>query len=217
MGLSVILTRILQPVVVRTSALKARLSRTTPRERLLLSALALGALLYAPLIAMDWRTEQEDRYTAAKAEQSTARLALSASQNIAALAPDEAAIEDMQTWGFNAGNVSIAQVQIEQRLLEAATGAGLETVRITTEAEVEEIGPTQWLGGEVQADLRWTPTFAFLESLAQWPEGFRVTRFRYEITTPPNFVSQDPAFVPAGRLQLGLAFPVQVPETGPAT
>lgn len=204
-------------MVVQTRALQARLARTTPRERLLLGALILGALVYAPIAAIDWRAQQEDRYITAQADQSTARLALSSSRTIAAQAPDELAIEDMRTWGFEASNLAIAQVQIEQRLVEAATDAELANVRITTDAEIEDIGPTQWLGSELQADLRWTPTFNFLESLAEWPEGFRVTQFRYEITTPANFVPTEPGFVPAGRVQIGLSFPVKVPDPEPAT
>jgi hypothetical protein len=215
--LSVILARTISPLVVQTRALQARLARTTPRERLLLGALILGALVYAPIAAIDWRAQQEDRYITAQADQSTARLALSSSRTIAAQAPDELAIEDMRTWGFEASNLAIAQVQIEQRLVEAATDAELANVRITTDAEIEDIGPTQWLGSELQADLRWTPTFNFLESLAEWPEGFRVTQFRYEITTPANFVPTEPGFVPAGRVQIGLSFPVKVPDPEPAT
>ncbi|WP_426039840.1 hypothetical protein [Brevundimonas sp. DC300-4] len=217
MGLSAIIATTISPLIAQVRVLQARLARTTSRERLLLGGLVLGALIYGPIAAMDWRAQQEDRYTTAQADRSTASLALSASRRISAEAPDEAAIEDMQTWGFEASNIAIAQVQIEQRLVEAATDAGLANVRITTDAEIEAIGPTQWLGGEVQADLRWTPTFDFLESLAQWPEGFRVTQFRYEITTPADFVSTEPGFVPAGRIQIGLSFPVKVANGEPTT
>lgn len=216
MGLSAIIAATLSPLIAQTRVLQARLARTTPRERLLLGGLVLGALVYGPIAAMDWRAQQEDRFTTAQADQSTARLALSASRRISAQAPDEAAIDDMRTWGFEAGNVAIAQVQIEQRLVEAATDAELANVRITTDAEIENIGPTQWMGGELQADLRWTPTFDFLESLARWPEGFRVTQFRYEITTPADYVPTDPSFIPAGRVQVGLSFPVKVANVEPA-
>lgn len=166
---------------------------------------------------MDWRAQQEDRYTEAQADQSAARVALAASRSIAALAPDDVIIEDMRTWGFEAGNIPIAQVRIEQRLFEAATDADLGNARISTNSEIETIGPTHWLGGEVQADLRWSPTFDFLDAVAQWPEGFRVTQFRYEITTPANFVPTTPDFAPAGRVQLGLSFPVTVLTSDPSS
>lgn len=216
MGFSAILTRTVSPLVFQTRALQTRLLLTTPRERLLLGALAAGALIYAPLASMDWRAQQEDRYSAAQADQSTARIALSASRSIAARAPEADAIADMQTWGFEAGNVAIAQVMIEQRLVEAAERAELENVRIATDSEIEAVGPTQWLGAEVQADLRWTPTFVFMESIAGWPEGFRITQFRYEITTPLGDTSA-PGFVPSGRVQIGLAFPVTVTNPEPVS
>lgn len=210
MGLSAILARTISPLVDQTRALKARLAGTTRRERLLLAGLAIGATLYAPVSAMDWRARQEERYIEAQADQAAARLALSSSRSIAAQAPDDLAIDDMKSWGFDAGNVAIAQVRIEQRLVEAATRAELANVRITTDTEIENLGPTQWLGGDIQADLRWTPTFDFLESLAGWPEGFRVTQFRYEITAQPDFVIADPAMASIGRVQVGLSFPVRV-------
>lgn len=181
----------------------------------MLVGLILGVLIYAPIAAIDWRTQQEDRYTNALADQGAAKLALAASRSIAADAPDEAALADMQTWGFVGTNVAVAQVRIEQRLLAAATDAKLTSVRITTDDEIEAIGPTQWLGGELQADLRWTPTFDFLDTISAWPEGFRVTQFRYEITTPAGYVSKDPSFIPAGRIQIGLSFPVDIANVEP--
>src|SRR5690606_6554389 len=54
--------------------LKDRLRRTTLRERVLLGGLVLGAALYAPVAALDWRTTQADRYIDALTEQSAARL-----------------------------------------------------------------------------------------------------------------------------------------------
>lgn len=212
-----ILPTIVSPLIAQTRALQARWARATSRERLLIAGLVLGVLIYTPVAALDWRTQQEDRYTEALAGQATAQLALSASRSIAARAPDDAAIADMRTWGFDAANVPIAQVRIEQRLFAAATDAKLSEVRITTDNEIETIGPTQWLGSEVQADLRWSPTFDFLNSVAAWPEGFRVTQFRYEITTPADYVPTDPSFIPAGRVQIGLSFPVKVLNAEPAS
>lgn len=197
--------------------LKDRLRRTTMRERVLLGGLVLGAAVYAPVAALEWRTTQADRYIDALTEQSTARLTANAARRIAAGAADRLALEDMNGWGFEASNTAVAQVLIEQRLLEAATATGLPNPRITTNAKVEAVGPTQWLEAEVQADLRWGPAFAFLDTLGEWPEGFRVTAFRYEITPPNPLLIGADAPPPSGKLRIGLAFPVRISSAGAAS
>lgn len=204
---------------MQTRALVARLQRTTPRERVLLSVLVLGALVYAPMGAADWRMRQEDRYVDALSARASARLAANAARRVEAAAADDLAIEDMKTWGFEATNVAVAQVRIEQQLSRAATEAGMTNPSITTDSEIEELGPTQWLGAEVQADLRWAPTFAFLDRVASWPEGFRIVGFDYEMTPAPAFQVQqrqrqeeDVQPPPAGgKVRIQLAFPVNLP------
>ncbi len=199
----------------RTSieTLKARLARTTLRERALLGLLALGAAFYAPVEALAMRTTAADAYVEALSEQSSARLTAAAARRIAEGAADSLALEDMNAWGFEASNPEIAQILIEQRLLAAATTVELPNPRILTNAKIEAIGPTQWLEAEVQADLRWGPTFAFLDRLGEWPEGFRVASFRYEIIAPPAFASAEPPQT-SGRVWIRLAFPVRVAQPG---
>ena len=197
--------------------LKDRLRATTMRERVLLGGLVLGAAVYAPVAALEWRTTQADAYIDALSEQSTARLTANAARRIADGAADRLALEDMNGWGFEASNAAVAQVLIEQRLLEAAMATGLANPQITTNAKIEAVGPTQWLEAEVQADLRWGPAFAFLDKVGEWPEGFRVTAFRYEIT-PFNGVVQPGEAPPLnGRLRIGLAFPVRIASAGAAS
>lgn len=198
--------------------LKDRMRRTTMRERILLGGLVLGAAVYAPVAALEWRTAQADRYIDALTEQSTARLTANAARRIADGAADRLALDDMNGWGFEAGNSAVAQVLIEQRLLEAAMATGLPNPRITTNAKVEAVGPTQWLEAEVQSDLRWGPAFAFLDKLGEWPEGFRVTAFRYEVTPPnPLLVGTPDAPPPSGKLRISLAFPVRIANPGAAS
>lgn len=173
---------------------------------MLLAVLVMGALVYAPIAASDWRTTQEDRYVDAVTEQASARLAGAAARRVQAAASDRAALEDMKTWGFSALNAQVAAVEIERQIVQTATRTNLPAFTVVTDAEPETIGPTQWMGTEVQADLRWTPTFDFLDAVAAWPEGFRVTRFAYEAGEPGSAGSV------GGKVRLGLAFPVQLDE-----
>lgn len=205
---------------VRGRALVVRFQRTTPRERLLLGALALGVFLYAPILAMDRRAEASERYVDAVTERAAARLTLNAARRAAADPLDRAVFEDMRSWGVEASNPATAQVLLERRLFEAANRAQLTNMQITTQPEIETLGATQWVRGEVQADLRWTPTFAFLDAVAAWPEGFRITSFQYETTPPPAANAGIPpevlaaamAFQPLGRVRIGVAVPVRIAD-----
>ena len=194
--------------------LKERLQRTTMRERLLLGGLMLGLAFYAPVAALEARSTQADAYIDALGEQSTARLTAAAARRIADGAADRLALEDMNAWGFEAANPAVAQVLIEQRLLEALNAAGLPNARIVTNAKVEAIGPTQWLDVEVQSDLRWDPAFAFMDKLGEWPEGFRVVGFRYELTPSGPMMVEDGPPQTSGKLWLRLAFPVRLTDAG---
>lgn len=193
----------------------ARLRRTTPRERMLLAVLILGALLYTPVAALGWRADQEDRYIAAMIDRAAARTERNAAQRVAAAANDVAAIEDMRSWGFEGSNPAILQIRIEQRLREAATRAQLQNVQIDFDSEIETVGPTRWVTATVQGDLRWTPTFTFMDQISAWPEGFRVTSFAFDRPPPTpglaEILALNPNAVrntPTGRVRVGLAFPV---------
>lgn len=195
-----------------------RLRRTTLRERVLLAALVLGGLIYAPIAAMDYRLQQEDRYVDALSLRSAALTQAASAKRIERAASDDAALEDMKTWGFEATNAAVAQVRIEQKLSKAATDAGLTGVSIVTDPEVEIVGPTQWMKAEVQADLRWASAFSFVDRISSWPEGFNVSGFSYEMmpATPlmPFQVQQQNGGagpVTVGKMRITLSFPVILP------
>ena len=170
----------------------------------------MGALLFAAVSAMDYQTRQQDLYAEALADRVTARAARSAATRASQGAPDQAALEDMRDWGVKATNVAVAQVRIEGLLLDAATDAQLVAPRISSEGELEEIGPTQWIHAEVETDLSWTPTFAFLDELGRSQTGFRVLSFGFEID--PGLRGRPGAELRAqtGRIRIGLAFPVEI-------
>lgn len=207
------------PVSLTTSFrdLRARVERTTPRERLLLVGLGIGALLYGLVSASEFRNRQEDMLAEALADRAEAQLARSSATRTAASAPDQMALEDMQSWGVTAANISIAQVRIEGRLLAAATAAELANARITTDDDLVEVGPTQWLHAEVETDLNWTSTFAFLEEVGRLPSGFRIVEFGFDVEPQRGIVNPDEFRPPRGRIRMTLGFPVRIASTGDAS
>lgn len=206
---------ILASARAQAGVLRARLDRTTRRERLLLGGLALAGFLYAPVATLDWRAQQEDAYIDATTDRSSARLALASARRVAADPSGQAIYDDMNSWGFEASNIDVARVRIEQRLTEAATAASLENARISTDEEAEAEGPLQWLGAQIQADLTWSGVFGVMDAVSAWPEGFRVTSFSYRLPPPslnPNMVVTAP-----GSVTIELAFPVEIKATGTAS
>lgn len=190
--------------------MRHRLERTTTRERVLLFGLVLAGALYAPVYALDSRAAQSDAYVDAVGDQTSARLAAQNARRIQAKAVDSALIADMQTWGFKAQNASIAQVLIEHRLVTAAEKVGLLNPVITVQPQVHVEGPTHWMSVEVQTDLRWAPAFAFIDEVGEWPEGFRLTNFKYEILPQRQMSRSDEVLAERGTITYRLAFPVQL-------
>ena len=88
--------------------------------------------------------------------------------------------------GFEATNVPIAQVRVESLLVGAATRAQLVAPRITSDDELEEIGPTRWITAQVETDLTWTPIFNFLDELGRLETGFRVVSFGFDVEAQPR-------------------------------
>lgn len=202
------------PMSLRTSVrdLRARVERTTPRERVLLAGLGVGAILYGLVSATEYRNRQEHMLAEALADRAEAQLARSNAARTEAGAPDQMALQDMQSWGVTAANISIAQVRIEGRLLAAATAAELANARITTSDELVEVGPTQWLHVEVETDLNWTSAFAFIEEVGRMPSGFRIVEFGFDVEPQRGTPDAEEFRAPQGRIRMTLGFPVEIAD-----
>lgn len=202
-------------------AVVRRWSRTTRRERQLLAILALACPVMLAAGALDWRAKQQDSYAQAEIDLDAARRDQAVARRVLRASADDALLADMATWGIDASNEDVARAIVEKRLNSEVARAGLTQTEIRMDGGVTEVGVTRWIGAEVQSDLRWGPVFAFLDGLTAWPEGFRITVFRYEMT-PPAVVGRrirandrannrsDPAPAPpAGRVKINLEFPLR--------
>lgn len=191
----------------RWAAVTGRFRQTTPRERLLLAALGVGLLVYAPVMALDARDQAESAYvealTTREAAERDRQRALSARNTSAR----EMALQDMSRWGFEGVNAETLRVRLEQDVQAAASDAGMTSVSIVPTDATTQTGPIVWIPIQVQADLTWSPTLRFLDDVSTWPEGFRVTRFSFERPPPPAFEGAPPAT--AGRVRLELEFPTR--------
>lgn len=195
----------------KVTQLRQRLERTTLRERILLSCLVIGASVYAPVYALERQSAESEAYILALEDQANARQTAQAARRITQGAADTAALEDMKTWGFTATNTAVAQLLIEDRLVATAAKTGLHNPVISTQSKLEEHGPTQWMFAEVQTDLRWEPTFNFIDAIGEWPEGFRIIAFRYEVMpSQGQMMAADGRSFDVGKITMGLSFPVNL-------
>lgn len=171
-----------------------------------------AALAYAPIAALEWKSGQEDRYVEGISALETARADRATSVRLARDVRNDVVVQDMKSWALKGSNLAIVQVALEQQVVTSAEAAGLTNVRITTDSELELLDPVTWLGAEIQADLRWASIFAFFDEAAQWPEGFRVTRFAYELLQTPliNPLGVAGGAAPAGRVTIKISVPVDV-------
>lgn len=206
-------TKIVVSVQSHLNKLRLRFEKTTLRERVLLGALGLGVTLYAPVHALERNSVQTEAYIEALSAQSSARLTAQVARRIEANAADAAILQDMKSWGFEADNAAIAQVLIEQKLVATAKRVGADEIRVATLSKLDHKGPTYWVQSEVQLPLRWEPAFRLIDAIGEWPEGFRVTSFRYDITQPGGRVNRDGSVThDQGTIRYNLAFPVRLKE-----
>lgn len=176
----------------------------------MLTALGAGALVFTTLSAADRAAEARLAY----AEAVTAHARARAGTGPADAARDqlEAQRNQIARWSFSAPNVDVAAAEIEERLLRAAADAGLQDARFrlqTTGLEAEQGEDLVWVPVEIDAALRWEPTFAFLELVSSWSEAHDLTVFSAELAALPAGRTRDPA-APFGRVRLEMAFPVQI-------
>lgn len=189
------------------AAVAARLRQTTQRERLLLAALGVGVLVYAPVLAWDARDRAEVAYAEALATREAAERDRQRALSARSSSARDLALEDMSRWGFEGANAETLRVRLEQDVQKAAADAGMTGVTLVPNDATNQTGPVTWIPIEVQGDLTWTPTLNFLDEIAGWPEGFRVTRFAFERPPPPAFEGAPPST--AGRIRLELEFPTR--------
>lgn len=179
----------------------------------MLTALGAGALVFTTLSAADRAAEARLAYAEAVTAHARARAGTGPAD--AAMDQLEAQRNQIARWSFSAPNVDVAAAEIEERLLRAAADAGLPDARFrlrTTGLDAGQGADLVWLPVEIEAALRWDPTFSFLELVSSWPEAHDLTVFSVDIAALPQGRTRDPA-APFGRVRLEMAFPVRL-ETG---
>ena len=159
-----------------TGVLRARLDRATPRERLLLAALAAAGLAALPFAAHDWAGRR-----AADAAADTARLeALRAADDGARLRGAAARLDGLEArvraWSPPAPSFATARVLVEQEVAVAAAQARVTNLKIHAAETPDRLGPASFVRVEVSSGFSWAGLAEMIRRLAAVRPGYVVER-----------------------------------------
>lgn len=182
----------------------SKTSRLTPRERWL-SAIALLILLgLGALEAFQWAGAQRDRFELAAADLALVRQQRRELTQDAPDAFDVAQLNALSSWSQHGRNDWLARLKIEQRLVLAATDAGIKdaTVAVAEAPEGEPAAPL--LRAEVSGSYHGATLVGLLQRISSDRESYVLDRIQVERGDAPEF-------------KLSLLFPVQLDANGPAS
>ena len=159
-----------------TGAVRARLDRATPRERVLLLALAAGGLVALPFLAQGWAA---GRIVDAAAD--TARLqALRAADDGARLRGATLRLAELEgrvrDWSPPAPSFPTARVLVEQEVAVAAAQAGVTGLEVHAADTPDRIGPASFVRVEVTSSFSWASLAQLTRRLAAERPGTVVDR-----------------------------------------
>ena len=123
-----------------TDTAGARWRRTTPRERLLLTGLALAAAAAAPVAAQGWAAAQVSREAESAARLQQLRATADAGRLRGAQARLEVLEARVRAWSAPAPSFAVARVQAEQDVAVAASQAGLTALEVRAAETPDVIG-----------------------------------------------------------------------------
>lgn len=121
-------------------AARARWSRTTARERLLLAGLAVGAAVAAPVAAQGWAAVQAGREAESAGRLQQLRAAADGGRLRDAQARLDALEARARGWSASAPSFAVARVQAEQDAAVAAAQAGLTGLEVRAAETPDVVG-----------------------------------------------------------------------------
>lgn len=159
-----------------TGLLRARLDRTTPRERVLLAGLAAAGLVALPFLAHEWAGRR-----AADAAADTARLqALRAADDGARLRGAAERLDGLEArvrgWSPPAPSFATARVLVEQEVAVAAAQAHVTSLEIHAAETPDRVGPATFVRVEVSSSFSWPSLAEMTRRLAAARPGYVVER-----------------------------------------
>lgn len=164
------------PALPAFGAARARWSRATSRERLLLAGLGLAALAYLPFAAQGWA-----QVRATQATDNAARLqALTAADDGTRLRGVEARVTGLEArvraWSPTAPSFPVARVLVEQEVALAAAGAGMTSLDVHAAETPDQIGPARFVRVELGSSFTWSSLAVLMRRLAAVRPGYVVDR-----------------------------------------
>ena len=175
-------------------------ARVTPREARLAAILGLIVLVAATVWAFDWAGTQRARYAAAQDDLILARQNRLALERSGLNAFDQAQLRALSAWSEHGRSIWLVRVRVEQRLMAAATAAGLTDPEVQIAEAPEGDTATPVLRAEIAGPYRSAAVLGLLQRLSQDPQTFLVDRLEVSGEGAPAY-------------KLSLLFPVAIDGT----
>jgi len=156
------------------------LQRLSPRERTLLTGLALVALAFVPLRAAEWSQAAFARLAAATAERESARLAKPGPGGSWLERQVAEERRRVAAWSWAVPSTAVGPLMLEERLAGLAERAGLADVRTEAAPEVETVGGAPLARIEVQARFDGAALDRFVQALGETGKGFLIEQLSVE-------------------------------------
>ncbi len=148
-------------MVFPSLGVSSRLQRLSPRERVLVGAACLVALVFAPLKALDWSQVEFQKLVEARASLSAAQAQGDPTQLRRVIKQVNDGMARLKAGAWDAPSFPVARVLVEQDVAVAAVKAGIVQPQVAASEQPEMIGPARFARVEVSGPFTW-PTFAAL-------------------------------------------------------
>lgn len=171
-------------------------TRLTPRERMLIGAMAVVGMVLAPMWAFD-RAQTALAHYSELQSQKDAQTSRAPSTSSALTKRVDDQYRAMDRWAWAAPSVEVGQVMLQQSLSVMALEAGLKGVEVHSANGVKTVGRLQFVRVDLTAQFEWPAFTQFLQRLDQSGKGFQI----HAIAVEKDRLSQ---------LRLSIDFPLVV-------
>jgi hypothetical protein len=185
------------------SALSAQLARISPRERRLLTILALAAVVAAPVKAFDLYQSAQARNLAARAELDQQLQAARSVRSGGVGGQMARQRQEIQAWSWAAPSAPVGRVIAQDRIAAIAGQAGLAEAEVKAADKIEHVGGVDLVKVDIDTPFTWSGFSRLLEGLSQTGKGFLVDSLSIEDAAKP-------------RLKMSLKLPMTAGADPPA-
>ena len=187
-----------------SSALGAQIAKVSPRERRLLSILALAGALALPVKAFDYYQTAQTRKIDARAALNTELQAARAARADGVGGQLARQRQEIRAWSWQASSAPVGRVLAQDRIAAIAADAGMTAdTEIKAADKIEHVGGLDLVRVDIDAPFTWAGLSGLLAGLSETGKGFMVEALTIQDAPKP-------------RLKMTLKLPMAAEPGAPA-